>query len=95
MNEDRIKSNVERILDAVRDATLKAGRLESDVSVLAATKYTDRVGVEAVIRAGVGLIGENRMQDALDKLGESLDGAQKNIHAVFPSCRLHLIPASD
>jgi len=89
--QDKITENVSRIREAVASATVAAGRQPSEVSILAATKYTDRAGVESLLGAGIELIGENRVQDASRKLCESPDGAQRDIRADFPDCRVHMI----
>jgi hypothetical protein len=86
-----IAQNTARVIAAVREAAEDSGRDPSEVGILAATKYTDRAGVEAIIRAGIPLIGENRVQDAMEKLGANEDGSRKDIHQDFPECRVHLI----
>jgi hypothetical protein len=86
-----IEANVRRIREAVAKAASDAGRDPDDISILAAAKYTDRAGVEALLNAGIRLIGENRVQDARNKLGESEDGSQRDIHEFFPDCRVHMI----
>jgi len=80
-----IKDNIERINEQVANACREAGRDPSEVTILAAAKYTDRAGVEEILAAGINLIGENRVQDALAKLGEP------DIHKTFPSAALHFI----
>jgi uncharacterized pyridoxal phosphate-containing UPF0001 family protein len=107
----KIADNVRRIRELVAKAASDAGRDPAQISIMAATKYTDRSGVEELIQAGISLIGENRVQDAIQKLGESgplsqklgelgplsqkpgesEDPARKDIHSVFPECRVHLI----
>jgi len=84
-----IKKNVDKLWEAVAIAALNAGRNPDEISILAASKYTDRAGVEALIRAGINLIGENRVQDAKEKLTES--ETQKDIHDIFPDCKIHFI----
>jgi len=86
-----IKTNVGRIKEDVTKAALASGRDPSEINILAATKYTDRAGVEALIEAGINLIGENRVQEAQKKLGASPDGSQKDIRELFPQCKVHMI----
>lgn len=86
-----IAGNVKRIKEEVAKAALDAGRDPSEIRILAATKYTDRSGVEEIIRAGINLIGENRVQDATAKLGATDDGSQPDIHELFPDVKLHMI----
>jgi PLP dependent protein len=87
----KIADNVIRIREAVAKAASDAGREPSEISIMAATKYTDRSGVEELIKAGINLIGENRVLDAEDKLLKSDDSSQPDIHTSFPECRVHLI----
>lgn len=88
---DKIEQNVIDIRAKVVRAAADSGRDPESVQIMAATKYTDRAGVEALLRAGITLIGENRVQDALDKLLAS--EKQPDIKAEFPNCHVHLIGA--
>ncbi|HEX9745906.1 MAG TPA: YggS family pyridoxal phosphate-dependent enzyme [bacterium] len=85
----KITRNVNRILEMVADAATQAGREPSEVSVLAATKYTDRQGVMEVINAGITIIGENRVQDARGKLGNR--GEADDIRREIPGSEFHMI----
>jgi PLP dependent protein len=86
-----IADNVNKIRDSVAKAASDAGRKPSDIDIMAATKYTDRQGVVDLLQAGIHLIGENRVQDALRKLAEMEGPAQEDIHDKYPECRVHLI----
>jgi PLP dependent protein len=86
-----IRENVEKISKKVAKAAIDAGRDPSAIKILAASKYTGRNGVEELIKSGITLIGENRVQDALAKLGGSTESNQKDIREVYPDCRMHLI----
>lgn len=88
---NEIAENVERIQEQVALAAREAGRDPVEISILAACKYTDRGGVEELLRAGIRLIGENRVQDALKKLGPGAAGSQRDIREEFPECRVHMI----
>jgi pyridoxal phosphate enzyme (YggS family) len=87
----KISDNVMKVREAVEAAARASGRNLSEIGIMAATKYTDRAGVEELLRSGIALIGENRVQDAVSKLAESGDGSQKDIHADFPQCKVHMI----
>jgi PLP dependent protein len=84
-----IADNAKKIMEHVVSAAVDAGREPSDISVLAATKYTDRAGVETLMNAGIMLIGENRVQDAIAKLTETHE--HPDIHKSFPGCHVHMI----
>jgi PLP dependent protein len=59
LDPDRIRAN----LDAVRDEIARAGRSPGDVQVLAAVKYVAVEHLDALVHAGIELVGENRAQD--------------------------------
>ncbi|MCX6645767.1 MAG: YggS family pyridoxal phosphate-dependent enzyme [bacterium] len=86
-----IAENVKRVMKEVERAAVDAGRDPSDIKILAAAKYTDRNGVEELIKAGITLIGENRVQDAKVKLSEYHSNTQADIHTAFPEVKVHLI----
>ncbi len=86
-----IAKNVEQVREEVAKACVDADRDVAEIQILAAAKYTDRDGVIELLKAGINLIGENRVQDALSKLGTDDDSGQGDIHDEFPDCRVHMI----
>lgn len=56
----KLKSEIERICRGI-------GRNIADISILAATKYADIGAIKVAIDSGIGLIGENKIQDAQKK----------------------------
>jgi PLP dependent protein len=63
-NAEVISDNVSRVRDEIADATQRSGRSVEDVSLMAVTKTRNAEQIDAVIGAGVGLVGENRIQEA-------------------------------
>ena len=61
-----------------------AGRDPDDVTLLAASKYSDAAGIVELAAAGQRLFGENRVKDAAAKVTELP-------HAVRKAIRLHMI----
>jgi PLP dependent protein len=53
LDPDRVRTNLERV----------RGKAGPDVEILAATKYVPVEEMGALAEAGVGLVGENRLQD--------------------------------
>jgi PLP dependent protein len=53
LNPDRVRANLERVRE----------RAGSEVEILAATKYVPAEEMGALARAGITLVGENRLQD--------------------------------
>lgn len=65
----QIKRNVEAIEEQIREAAIRAGRDSGSICLVAATKFVPVERILSAIAAGVGIIGENRVQEALDKQG--------------------------
>ena len=62
-----IKENIERVNATKGEAALKAGRNEGDVLLCAVTKTRSVAEINEAIKAGITDIGENRVQEILDK----------------------------
>ncbi|MDH4037213.1 MAG: YggS family pyridoxal phosphate-dependent enzyme [Candidatus Krumholzibacteria bacterium] len=75
-----IAANVARVRERVAAAASRAGRPAEAVTIVAVTKTFGPDMVEAIARAGIGDIGENRVQELLTKLD-----------AVREPCRWHLV----
>jgi PLP dependent protein len=60
------KSGIENLKSEIRDICGKAGRDSNDVTIVAASKYTDAQGITEALEMGVKNFGENRA-DALEK----------------------------
>lgn len=65
-----IEGNVFVVRARIKEAARRAGRDPSSVQLLAATKNRTVEEVAEAIRAGVDLVGENRVQEFLLKAGE-------------------------
>lgn len=65
---DAIGHNVQAVLDNIRQAALRAGRNPESVRLIAATKTVPPDSVLAAIAAGVRILGESRLQEALPKI---------------------------
>lgn len=71
-----ITDNVKRILDDIREVSLRAGRGENEVSLVAASKMNSPDRIREAIAAGIKICGENRVQELTDKLSQNaFDGA--------------------
>lgn len=76
-----IVDNIAEIREKMATAAAKAGRAESEIQLLAATKMNDADRVREAIRAGVDICGENRVQELQQKLAED----------AYSGCPLHFI----
>jgi PLP dependent protein len=64
-----VRDRLAFIFDEIRQATHEAGRSEGDVRLVAATKAVPADRIREAVRAGVTIAGENRLQEALVKIG--------------------------
>ncbi len=72
-----IKANVEDIMRRIARATEAAGRAPGKIDLVAATKMNDKESIQKAIEAGVGICGENRVQEMLEKTQQNAyDGAK-------------------
>ncbi len=75
LDSDRIARNVREVLDRIGRAAFRAGRRPETVRLVAVTKAVPAERIRPAIGAGVKLIGESRLQEALPKI-DALGGAQ-------------------
>jgi len=62
--------NYDRILQGIRDACQRSGRNPCDVRLIAVTKTVEPIRILQLYNAGHREFGENRLQEALPKMGE-------------------------
>ena len=65
-----IRANLERVRERVARAAERAGRGAEDVLLVGVSKTVDVARIRAAIPAGLGALGENRVQEARDKITE-------------------------
>lgn len=65
--DDSLARRVPQILDRIRCAAERAGRLPEMVRLVAATKTVPAERIREGLGVGLSLLGENRMQEALSK----------------------------
>jgi len=65
-----IRANLERVRERVARAAERAGRRAEDVLLVGVSKTVDVARIRAAIAAGLGALGENRVQEARDKITE-------------------------
>ncbi len=70
--EDKLLENLDRVIAECRRAALDAGRDPDDVRIIPATKTVPAEKVNLLLDRGITAIGENRVQELLDKY-EKLD----------------------
>lgn len=70
-----LETNIEVVRENIRKACKKAGRDESEITLVAATKMNDTEKVSNALQLNIDAAGENRVQELLDKYEK---GAYKN-----------------
>ena len=65
-----IRANLERVRERVARAAERAGRRAEDVLLVGVSKTVDVARIRAAVAAGLGALGENRVQEARDKITE-------------------------
>src|SRR5947208_14309397 len=63
-----IRANLERVQEAVDRACQRAGRSSTDVLLIAVSKTVEIERIRLAMAAGVRALGENRVQEAKDKV---------------------------
>ena len=76
-----VEDNLAQILTNIQQACSEAGRDSASVRLLVVTKTVDPDRINAVIRLGVGQIGENRVQEFLKKKDE-LELSNVEVHLI-------------
>src|SRR5688572_4006734 len=65
-----IRANLERVRERVARAAERAGRRAEDVLLVGVSKTVDVARIRAAVASGLGALGENRVQEARDKIAE-------------------------
>jgi pyridoxal phosphate enzyme (YggS family) len=65
-----IRANLDRVRERVARAAERAGRRASDVLLIGVSKTVEVARIREAIDAGVAALGENRVQEARDKVSE-------------------------
>lgn len=73
---DFVIENLNRIKDNISNAAIKSGRSLSDIRIMAVTKTVAPELVNVAIENGIDLLGENRVQEFLDKKDNYLQSAE-------------------
>ena len=62
-----IRQNMEDVLAGIRNACVVSGRSPDEVTLMAVSKNHPAEAVEAVLEVGLNTLGENRVQEAVEK----------------------------
>jgi PLP dependent protein len=78
---DAIARNVREVLDRIGRAAIRAGRRPEAVSLVAVTKTVSVDRIRQAVDAGLRILGESRLQEALPKI-EALGGRDLRWHFI-------------
>ena len=71
-----IAENISEVRDHIEKACREAGRSPEEITLVGASKMNDASACREAIAAGIDALGENRVQEMVQKLGEqAYDGA--------------------
>ena len=71
-----ISENIAAIRGKIDAAARESGRSGGDIILVGASKMNDELACQEAIRAGIDVLGENRVQEMTDKLSKNAyDGA--------------------
>ena len=82
--EETIANNVAAVRSLIAEAAAANRRKQQDIQLIAVTKTQDWSACQAALKAGIGILGENRLQEAQDKIPAAF-------RQQFPQCQLHFI----
>ena len=71
MKSEMIKLNIAEIRAKIEAAAIEAGRDPKEITLVGASKMNDADACKAAIAAGIDVLGENRVQEMTQKLGEN------------------------
>ena len=71
LSAEAVRANLASVRERIDRAAARSGRDGRDVEILVAVKYVAADDIETIARAGVTLVGENRAQDLLEKVGRA------------------------
>ena len=71
-----IQENIAQVRARIAEAALEAGRRPEEITLVGASKMNDAAACREAIAAGIDALGENRVQEMVQKLSEhAYDGA--------------------
>ncbi len=89
---EEIARNLDDVRARIEAAARRAGRSPDDVTLMAVTKTKPASDVNAALAHGVGVIGENRVQELLSKLPDiRLSGQKVHIIGHLQTNKVHQI----
>jgi uncharacterized pyridoxal phosphate-containing UPF0001 family protein len=91
LSVERIRANLAEVRERIASAELRAGRAPGGVEVLAAVKYLAPGQLGVLADAGITLVGENRAQDLIEKVGFAAGRLRWHFIGALQSRKIKLI----
>lgn len=91
LSVERVRANLAEVRGRIDDAARRAGRDPATIELLAAVKYVAPADIVTLADAGVSLVGENRAQALLDKVGEAPGRLRWHFIGTLQSRKVRLI----
>jgi pyridoxal phosphate enzyme (YggS family) len=88
-----ISANIDAIEERIARACQRSGRKREEITLMGVTKLVSAQAVAEAWKAGLRCFGENRVQEALAKYGETSKSEGQGLRASCPGMELHLIGA--
>ena len=85
-----VSENIAMVNGRIASAAARSGRNSSQIRLVAVTKYADAGQIKEAIAQGVQIIGENRIQDAVEKI-KGLPKVEKHFLGAVQSNKIRLI----
>jgi PLP dependent protein len=67
---DKLRHNIEQVRQRIADAAAHAGRNPDEITLVAVSKIRSAEECAAAVELGLGILGENRVQESRDKIPE-------------------------
>ncbi len=74
LNLEKFRENLKGVRQRIAEAAARAGKSPESVRLMAVTKTFPQSHIEIAFQAGITLFGENRVQEALGKYPEVMEG---------------------
>lgn len=78
---EQIRKNIAHVRERIAAAAARAGRKPEEITLVAVTKTMPASDVSAAVRCGVGVIGENRVQELITKLPD-IEIGKAQVHLI-------------
>ncbi len=76
IDAQKIRENIRIVRDRIAEAAVRSSRNERDILLVAVTKTVPPEAIEIAIKEGIAILGENRVQEAAEKIPKIMHNAE-------------------